>query len=174
MRGPGTMRPLRAILTLSAWALAAPALAQELAQQADQAALSAKDRTTIETCLAGQQTPGARRACIGRVSGPCQATPDGSSTVGMMACFDRENTAWDGLLNRAYREAMTAFDEEGKAYLKGVQQTWLKFRAQACEWPGRVYPGGTIRGPLSGACFMGQTALRALDLMEIRDSLEQR
>lgn len=164
------MRPLRAILTLSAWALAAPALAQE----ADQAALSAKDRTTIETCLAGQQTLHNRRACIGRVSGPCRDTPDGSSTMGMMACFDRENTAWDALLNRAYREAMAAFDEGGKAYLKGVQHTWLKFRAQACEWPGRVYPGGTIGGPLSGECSMEQTALRALDLMEIRDALEPR
>ncbi len=164
------MRPLRAILTLSAWALAAPALAQE----ADQAALSAKDRTTIETCLAGQQTRHNRRACIGRVSGPCQDTPDGSSTMGMVTCFDRENTAWDALLNRTYREAMAAFDEGGKAYLKGVQQTWLKFRAQACEWPGRVYPGGTIGGPLSGECSMEQTALRALDLMEIRDALEPR
>ena len=69
---------------------------------------------------------------------------------------------------------MAAFDEEGRAYLKGVQQTWLQFRTQACEWPGRVYPGGRIGGPFSGECFTEQTALRAIDLMAIRDSLKTR
>ena len=170
MRGLGTMRSFRAILILSAWALAALSVAQEAAR----AAAPAKDLATIEACLAGKETSAQRRTCIGRVSGPCQETPDGSSTVGMMTCFDRENAAWDTLLNRAYREAMTSFDDAGKADLKGVQQTWLKFRAQACAWPGRVYPGGTIGGPLSGQCIMDQTALRALDLMTIWDSLKQR
>ncbi|MCG5248507.1 lysozyme inhibitor LprI family protein [Methylorubrum extorquens] len=170
MRGLGTMRSFRAILILSAWALAAPSVAQE----ADRPGSPAKDAAAIEACLKGKERSAQRRTCIGRVSGPCQETPDGSSTVGMMACFDREHTVWDTLLNRAYREAMAGFDEAGKADLKGVQQTWLKFRAQACEWPGRVYPGGTIGGPLSAECIMDQTALRALDLMTIRDSLEQR
>jgi hypothetical protein len=43
------MRSLRAILTLSAWALAAPAFGQE----ADRPASSAKDLAVIENCLAG-------------------------------------------------------------------------------------------------------------------------
>lgn len=162
------MRPLRTILVLGICALVAPALAQDVKRTAP----SAKDMAAIESCLVGKDTSTKRRACIGRIAEPCQTTPDGSSTVGMMNCFDREHAVWDSLLNRSYREAMAGFDEGGKAYLKGVQQSWLKFRAQACEWPGRVYPGGTIGGPLSGECFMQQTALRALDLMEIRDALK--
>ncbi|WP_245421554.1 MULTISPECIES: hypothetical protein [Methylobacteriaceae] len=50
----------------------------------------------------------------------------------------------------------------------------MQFRTQACEWPGRVYPGGRIGGPLSGVCYTEQTALRAIDLIAIRDSLETR
>ncbi len=164
------MRSSQAGLIVVVWALAAPALAQD----ADRTAPTAKETAAIDTCLAGKEGSAQRRACIGRVAEPCQTTPDGSSTVGMTVCLDREQVIWDRLLNQTYRKAMAAFDEAGQRYLKGVQQTWLTFRAQACEWPGRVYPGGTIGVPLSNACFMQQTALRALDLMEIQASLEQR
>lgn len=60
MRGLGTMRSFRAILILSAWALAAPSLAQE----ADRTASPAKDAATIEACLKGKETSAKRRTCI--------------------------------------------------------------------------------------------------------------
>lgn len=108
------MRSFRAIPLLWAWALAAPALAQ-----GTENAPGAKDTSVIESCLQGKDSAAQRRICIGRVADPCETMPDGSSTYGMMDCFDREQAIWDGLLNRVYREALAAFDEEGKAYLKG-------------------------------------------------------
>ncbi|MCP1547021.1 MULTISPECIES: lysozyme inhibitor LprI family protein [Methylorubrum] len=163
MRGLGTMRSFRAILILSAWALAAPSLAQE----ADRTASPAKDAATIEACLKGKETSAKRRTCIGSVAGPCRDTQDGATTMGMSACISREHAIWDKLLNRTYQQAMVGFDDEGKAYLKGAQQSWLKFRSQTCQWPYHVYRGGTLAGPLSSECFMEQTALRTFDLMEI-------
>ncbi len=164
------MRSSRAGLIVVVWALAAPALAQD----ADRTTPTAKETAAIESCIGGTRLKAPQRACIGRVADLCRETQDGSTTLGMNACYGREHAIWDKLLNRAYQQAMDAFDDEGKIYLRGAQQTWLKFRSQACQWPYQVYRGGTLAGPLSGDCVMQQTALRTLDLMEILDSLSQR
>ena len=165
------MRSLRAILTLSAWALAAPCLAQG----AEPAAPSPKDTTTIKSCvesaLRGPDVSARQRACIGLVSKPCRETQDGATTVGMSACIDREHWIWDKLLNQNYQKLMSILDDKGKIDLKSAQQAWLKFRDQACGWPYQIYRGGTLAGPLSGECMMDMTALRALDLEEILDNL---
>lgn len=164
------MRPTRLLPALLLVApLALPAFAQDASDRP-----VAQDRAVIEACLSGKTDAVQRRGCIGRVANPCQDTPDGASTVGMIGCFEREHAVWDERLNRAYREAMAAFDENGKAYLKGTQQAWLKFRAQACEWPAKVYPGGSIGGPLAADCRLDQTALRAIDLADIAASLKTR
>lgn len=78
------------------------------------------------------------------------------------------------MLNRFYGEAIAAFGDDGRSYMKGTQRTWLKFRDQACEWPYRAYPCGTLVGTLSAECMLTQTALRTLDLLEMRSALKER
>lgn len=129
------------------------------------------DLQAIRACLGTNTLAAERRRCIGIVSGPCQAAPDGQSTMGMQQCQSREFVAWDRILNDAYRAAAQSFDESGKAYLRDVQTVWIKFRDQSCDWPSKVYPGGTISGPLTGDCLVDETANRALTLLDIEESM---
>ena len=133
-----------------------------------------KDASAVEGCIARGKTPAERRACIGTVADPCRNTQDGATTMGSIDCLNRETAVWDKLLNRTYREVQSAFDADGKAYLKSTQTTWIRFRDQACEWPYKAYPGGSIAGPLSAECALNQTALRALDLSELQAALKER
>ena len=92
----------------------------------------------------------------------------------MIECDEREIAIWNELLNKTYGEARNASkDDAVRSYLKDAQLTWIKFRDRACEWPEKLFPDGTIRGPLSGQCMLEQTALRAIDLLELKDWLEE-
>lgn len=128
----------------------------------------------VERCVSAARTAADRRLCIGAVATPCQETPEGATTLGSGACLGREHRIWDGLLNAHYSAAAAAFGEEGRVYLKDAQRAWLVFRDRACEWPYKAYAGGSIAGPLAVECLMTQTALRALGLLELKETLEQR
>ncbi|WP_245259290.1 lysozyme inhibitor LprI family protein [Methylobacterium sp. 77] len=141
--------------------------------QTDTGRQASSDLALIEQCIALAKGDAGGSACIGRVSKPCIDTPDGSSTMGMNACYSREIAAWDTLLNRIYKDASGAMDENGSIYLRDTQRLWLSFRQKACEWPAQVYPNGTIRGPLSGECMQIETARRALDLGRIKAALTE-
>ncbi len=131
------------------------------------------DLKTLTSCLGTNKEPSERRRCIDLVAAPCLARPDGQSTLGMETCYERERGAWDQILNHAYGAAQAAFDETGKAYLRDGQILWIRYRDQSCQWPGKVYAGGSIVGPLNEACLRDETATRAITLMEIDESLEQ-
>ena len=133
------------------WSLAVCACGLVATAQADDLVRSAptpEEVRAVEQCVLAVPDVAGRRMCIGVVSAPCQDTPDGATTLGSNACLGREYRAWDGLLNGYYREAMDAFNDEGRSYLKSTQRAWLAFRDPACGWPFRAYPGGTIAGPL--------------------------
>jgi uncharacterized protein YecT (DUF1311 family) len=158
-------------LAVVACGLVATAQAEDLA---DRATPTPEEVGAVERCVLAAPDVAGRRMCVGVVSAPCQGTPDGATTLGSNACLGREYRAWDGLLNRYYREAVDAFDDDGRSYLRSTQRAWLAFRDQACGWPYKAYPGGTIAGPLAVECLMTQTALRALDLLDLRTVLRQR
>ncbi len=159
----------RLTLALAMTLLAATAQAEDFRTATPRPA----DQKSITGCLGTNKTPEERRRCIGLVSKPCQSTPDGQSTYGMQQCQSREYVVWDQILNRVYGSAAKAFDADGKAYLRDVQSTWIKFRDQSCQWPAKVYPGGTIAAPITGDCLIDETANRAITLMEISESLAQ-
>ncbi len=160
----------RASLALGVLILAAVAMART-AEAGEQP--RPDDLKTLTACLGTNKDATARRRCIDLVAAPCLAGPDGQSTLGMETCYGRERLAWDQVLNRVYGTAHTAFDAAGKTYLRDGQMLWIRYRDQSCQWPAKVYAGGSIVGPLSEACLRDETATRAITLMEIEDSLKK-
>ena len=132
-------------------------------------------------CVAQATTPAERRACIGRSANACiDATPDGSTTVGMGYCIDREREYWDTRLNRAYkaiRNKARALDGEMKEIgssapalapaLRDMQRAWIGFRDATCDFEMAQWGGGTGGGPALLGCLMRLTAEQSLYLEQV-------
>lgn len=96
----------------------------------------------------------------------CLASPDGQSTMGMIACAGAELKLQDARLNRAYQAAMKRLDQpRQRAALQKAQRAWIAFRDADCaslydqDW-------GTLSRIEANACMLDHTARRA-------DALEQ-
>lgn len=115
------------------------------------------------------------RSCIGTLSNECQMTPDGSTTLGIVACEQAETELWDRLLNERYKAAMAATKERESdiqsfgrkpntvASLREAQRKWVAFRDAECQRVFEYYAIGTIRGPAFAGCQLRRTAERAID-----------
>lgn len=115
--------------------------------------------------------------CVSRAAGACMMTPDGSTTIGMMECFDGEVRYWDARLNAAYAERIAMAKEQdaemrelGSAAtsieesLRAMQRAWIVFRDASCLYEQAQWMGGTGGGPATAACHMHATARQALEL----------
>ena len=131
-----------------------------------------EDVRALRACLGIEKPAADRQHCIGMLTDPCQAAPDGQSTMGAEMCQSHEYAAWDAILNETYRQAIKRFDEPGKAYLREVQTAWIAFRDLSCEWSSKVFPHGTIAGPLTGRCLIEETAHRTITLLDVAEWLE--
>ena len=96
----------------------------------------------------------------------CLASPDGQSTMGMIACAGAELKLQDARLNRAYQAAMKRLDQpRQRAALQKAQRAWIAFRDADCaslydqDW-------GSLSRIEANACMLDHTARRA-------DALEQ-
>jgi uncharacterized protein YecT (DUF1311 family) len=58
----------------------------------------------------------------------CLDSPDGQSTMGMIACADQAYESWDKELNAAYAALLDGMDKESAAKLKGAQRKWIAYR----------------------------------------------
>jgi uncharacterized protein YecT (DUF1311 family) len=103
-------------------------------------------------------------SCVGAVTIPCQQEPGGSSTLGMIACNEREWAVWDERLNRLYKQALKDAEPKLAKALRETQRAWLQWRDKSCKLPGLENEGGSIVGPLYTACMLDATARQALRL----------
>lgn len=76
----------------------------------------------------------------------CMESAEGMSTVGMKRCLATATEAWDGELNKVYRELMAAIDAEGKKRLRAAQRSWIAFRDAELDALVAIYGamGGTM------------------------------
>ena len=134
------------------------------------------DPAPVEACLAeGASDP---RQCIGLAAAACvEATPGGTTTVGMGGCADRELSYWDARLNRAYgalRPHMAQMDAgnaipgrdlpSAEIALRDMQRAWIGFRDARCAYDAAQYGGGTGANPAFLTCMMQETGEQALAL----------
>ncbi len=89
----------------------------------------------------------------------CLSSPDGESTMGMVACISDASDAYDKRLNQAYVQALAALDPVSRDKLRNAQRAWLAFR-KAEE---AVYAGSwrSDRGTIMQV-VLAQAALSAL------------
>jgi uncharacterized protein YecT (DUF1311 family) len=145
------------LLTALLAACAVPALAKSPPADPPQAA----DIQTIDQCLAEQKAKNADAGvCIGKVADPCAATPAGQTTYGMMDCTKREIAVWDSKLNAAYQALQKDASPKRKSTLREAQRAWIADKEKTCLIPYAVFEGGTIAGPMGGACVNDFTARR--------------
>ena len=122
-----------------------------------------------------------RRECIGVAASQCQeATPMGSTTVGMGFCLNEELSFWDARLNTVYKQ-LTARDKRDDAdakaggwlapekfpLLRKAQRKWIEYRDATCDYEMSLWGGGTGGGPAVIGCLMSETAERTLELESI-------
>lgn len=129
------------------------------------------DIAATAACVEG----GGGEACIGAAAGDCmEATPDGTTTIGMSLCTDRELTWWDARLNRVYGDLtgrLADMDADRAGYapdqtdaLAAMQRAWIAFRDAKCLSEMAEWGGGTGGGPAHISCLMHETARQAVYL----------
>lgn len=157
------MKALKALTLACGLALSAPYPA------------AADDASVITACLREQSEKGKDASvCVGRVAEPCMETPDGQSTQGMVACSQREEKVWDGLLNEAYQRLLKGLKPEAAEDVRKAQRIWLTLRDADCRVPYYFYNGGTIVQVLGAGCLLDHTADRAILIRSWRDMAEER
>lgn len=137
------------------------------------------------SCISKAPEGYAQLDCIGKSAQACiQATRDGETTVGMMACYDTDRAYWDKRLNTAYqvlinqrRTSDLEMQKLGSSAqpvveaLRIMQSSWISWRDASCAYAAARWIGGTGGGggPASAACVMMMTARQALSLEDWRD-----
>jgi uncharacterized protein YecT (DUF1311 family) len=96
----------------------------------------------------------------------CLAAPDGSTTAGMLTCYDQATTLWDKRLTVAYGQLMKTLDPASRASLLTAERAWVDFRQKNDAFNGAPWRERT--GSLSRVIFasanMERVKQRALDL----------
>lgn len=119
-----------------------------------------------------------QRACVGESASVCiGATADGSTTIGMGFCLDREWQYWDARLNASYRvirDKARLRDVETKEIgspaaptaiaLRDAQRAWIAWRDATCDFEMSQWGGGTGGGPALVSCLLRLTGDQALYL----------
>lgn len=144
--------------------LAAPASAQD-----------GFDPTLVFDCLSAPDPA----KCVGYAADACLLTDQGSSTLGVSACFSDELAIWDVELNDAYQALRFAMAERDKDLdpnrplpksadaLRDAQRAWITWRDLQCGFVHTTFQGGTGGGPASAECLMHLTAEQALRLRAV-------
>jgi uncharacterized protein YecT (DUF1311 family) len=154
---------MRLWVLLCAGLLLAPTSAAQAADAPDP-----KDLRAITSCVEKQEKASsetaATEACIGTVAKPCfkndeTSVPDAQVTQ----CFDREQRAWDKLLNDAYRQLHDALEPTQQIKLRDMQRAWLDSREKSCMFFYDFFQG-TMANPMIASCQNKETARRAIFL----------
>ena len=145
---------------------AAPALAQDKPD--------AKDVAAIETCIKTKTgRHWAWEQCIGKVSEPCMKDEAAMPPSEVIACYAREQSVWDAILNESYRRLREALDENQVVKLRDMQRAWIASRDKTC---GFIYDyfEGTMANPMIAACTSRATGMQALFLRGFADDVAAR
>ncbi len=131
------------------------------------------DPVILDVCLAA----GHGDDCAGIASGRCMQEEGFYSTVGMVACLNREGDHWADLLDEAFAtlvdQAKSQDDElaelgsaaaKSEPQLRDMQSNWVAFRDAACGYEASRWGGGTGAGPAAAECAMRMTADQVMRL----------
>jgi len=138
------------------------------------------DADALESCMLTAWPRNVLALCASIVTDPCQAEPEGQTTLGMNQCLAREADAWDAVLERQWPTLMTrarevdaanqAADNSGglaldsaAETLRGAQRAWVVFRDAECRHNYAIWGMGSFRAIAHSACRLDLTARRVVD-----------
>jgi uncharacterized protein YecT (DUF1311 family) len=164
-------RCVAAGLTLALAVALAPAGAQENPDEgvrdADSEEQAVRDVTFLRECLDALAARGARAGvCMDIVARQCVSEPGGETTAGALACEERENDAWQALLNDAAAELEASMTNAGRERFSGAQDSWAAYRDAQCAFEGTLFEGEPLQDVERAACVGRLTAERTIMLHE--------
>lgn len=131
-----------------------------------------------DSCLAQSGSFDAQKTCIGLSASACMdATPDGSTTIGMMQCLDNERDYWDARLNQVYKRVRSEAKAQDAEFaeigfsapktapaLRDMQRAWITYRDATCDFEQSQWGGGSGGGPAVLSCLLQMTGEQAIYL----------
>jgi uncharacterized protein YecT (DUF1311 family) len=149
-----------ALVVFSLGVLAAVSAAPASAETADP-----HDVSAVAACLkskeAAKEPP---ESCVSIIARPCFGSDEGAAAAGQVsACFDREQLAWDQLLNESFKQLHDHLDAGRQAKLRAMQRSWIVARKQSCEFFSDYFQG-SMANPMIASCMNRETARRAIFL----------
>ncbi len=150
-------------LTLAALPVTTPAVAQDIVF----------DESLSQSCyyesgvVDGDGYPASD--CVGVSANACQdATPDGSTTIGIGFCLRAEYAFWDEMLNEAYGTLRNRLKENDANRgdgapsqvdaLRDMQRAWITYRDAACAFERSLWANGSGASIGQISCLMNETA----------------
>jgi uncharacterized protein YecT (DUF1311 family) len=123
-----------------------------------------RDAAAVEACIKETRAKGTHlEACIGTVADACLSETAGQAAARVEACYNREHLVWEEMLGGTYERLRKGLQGTQAAKLQSSQKVWLEARKQTCEFYWE-FLRGTAASPLAGACYMRETASRAIYL----------
>ena len=136
----------------------APTLSIRLAEP------SPADVALLAQCLAdAREHP---RACLGRIQKPCQETEAGQTTLGAMACADRERAVWSLHMTAAAQAVRSRLLPERTPFFDAAEDAWSAYRDASCRYEASAYIGGSLAKVESADCLLNETADHTVELEE--------
>ena len=121
---------------------------------------TAQEIRLIRDCV-DRKGDGAGEKCIGLVSARCMKRPENQAGLNRADCYRIEQEIWDALLNENDKELRGELDEEQKIKLRDMHRAWIASRDATCEFYYHKIQG-SMSVPMTAACFLNETARRAL------------
>ena len=134
-----------------------------LAQATDDAGESARDSAALKACLKAKGIHARDQyGCIFSIANACIGDSEVPGT--QIDCHNREQRAWDRILNASYRVLRDSLDDDQRIKLREMQRAWLDARKRSCEFL-YVYFQGSMAYPMMAYCDNEETARRAIFLL---------
>jgi uncharacterized protein YecT (DUF1311 family) len=128
-----------------------------------------RDAAAVDACI--KEARGKNRnaeTCIGTVAEACLSETAGQATARAEACYSREHLVWEEMLGATYERLRKGLSGTQATKLQSSQKVWLEARKQGCEFYWE-FLRGTAASPLASACYMRETASRAIYLQYFAD-----
>jgi uncharacterized protein YecT (DUF1311 family) len=165
---------MRLVVATALIAFALPAGAQDFTY----------DPTILTDCLQAEEAQ--PNICVSRAAMSCTEGEGGSSTVGIVSCFEAEQEQWAAIMADSYDILMAdaqRTDQDMKdlgsaaepqaPLLDAMQAKWAAYRDEACAWDASRWSGGSGAGPAAAACDTELTGQQALRLKVYADQVMQ-
>ncbi len=129
------------------------------------------DQAQVQGCFQQNARAGGIPDCVGDAAAACQAAhSQPETTLAISQCLMAETAIWDEILNREYKATRQHFGDRPalEDLLRDAQRGWIALRDADCSLAYDRFGGGSMRVIAAADCQLKHTALRSLQLHQMR------